>query len=304
MCDDDTMGLGCRCAKAALPPSNERVAIKFQTKETAMNSGKLKCLGRGIQPWVLAAILCGPGLLSVSAATNPPAIDARADELLRRAGDYLAEAPFFSVNAEVWQDAVLDSGLRVQGARTVSLEVRRPNKFHAEVHSSHRNREMWYDSKSIAILDRNRNLYGVTAAPGSLDAMLDFVTEKLGIAMPLDDLVESNPYAKAIQNVSSGTYLGPTTVLGVACEHLAFTQTNIDWQIWIQDGPKPVPVKIVITYKDEDGSPQYTALLSKWDFETKLPDFVFNFEVPPQAQKIDIMELKPPASQATSRKEQ
>jgi hypothetical protein len=87
--------------------------------------------------------------------------------------------------------------------------------------------------------------------------------------------------------------LGTVTVLGVSCQHLAFTQANIDWQVWIEDGPMPTPKKIVITYKDEEGSPQYTALFSKWDFDTKLPDFVFSFDPPAGAQKIDIMELKP-----------
>ncbi len=82
------------------------------------------------------------------------------------------------------------------------------------------------------------------------------------------------------------------TVLGVPCEHLAFTQTNIDWQIWIEDGAKPVPRKFLITYKDEPGSPQFTALFSNWDFETKLPDFVFKFEPPAGASKIKVKEIK------------
>ena len=123
--------------------------------------------------------------------------------------------------------------------------------------------------------------------------MLDVALVKFGIAIPLEDLIQSNPYAAAMKNVSGGIDLGPTTVLGVKCEHLAFTQDNIDWQVWIEEGPRPVPRKIVITYKDEEGSPQYTALLSKWDFETKLPDFVFTFEPPPDAAKINVMEVAP-----------
>ena len=80
--------------------------------------------------------------------------------------------------------------------------------------------------------------------------------------------------------------------MGVPCEHLAFTQGNIDWQLWIEDGPRPVPRKFVITYKDEPDSPQFTAVFSNWDFTTELPDFLFTFEPPTGASRIKVSEMK------------
>ena len=76
------------------------------------------------------------------------------------------------------------------------------------------------------------------------------------------------------------------------CEHLAFSLENVDWQIWIEAGARPVPRKIVITYKDEENSPQYTAILSNWDFQTKLPDFLFKFAPPDGAKEINVAEIK------------
>jgi hypothetical protein len=227
-----------------------------------------------------------------AAADAKPAIDARADELLRRMGDYLAQAQFFSVNAEIWQDAQLASGQRVQAGRTVDLQVRRPNRFHAEVRSTRRNRGLYYDGKTITVLNRVENFYGSIPAPGALDEALDTACERFGITMPLEDVIVSDPYQNAIHKAVSGTDLGPVTVLGVPCEHLAFSLGMVDWQIWIEAGAKPVPRKIVITYKDEDGAPQYTAIFSNWDFETKLPDFLFNFEPPSGAAKISVAEIK------------
>ena len=91
---------------------------------------------------------------AVKPATAKPAIDPQADVLMRRMGDYLAQAQFFSVSAEVWQDVQLASGQRFQAGRTVDLQVRRPNRFHAEVHSTRRNRGLYYDGTSITLLDR------------------------------------------------------------------------------------------------------------------------------------------------------
>jgi hypothetical protein len=244
-----------------------------------------------------ACALAGLWTLSARAAdVKPtdakPVIDPSADKVLKRMGDYLAQAPFFSVNAEVWQDIQLGSGQQIQAGRTIDLQVRRPDRFHAEVHSTRRNRGLFYDGKSITLFNRVQNFYGSVPAPATLDQALDTASEHFGIAMPLEDLVVSDPYQSAMQKIVSGRDIGPVTVLGIPCEHLAFSLGTVDWQIWIEDGAKPVPRKIVITYKDEEGTPEYTAIFSNWDFQTKLPDFLFTFEPPAGASKIDVAEIK------------
>ncbi len=243
-------------------------------------------------PAIAAPVEEAPPATNAPPTAEKPAIDAHADALLRRMGDFLAQAPFYSVNAEVWQDVQLSSGLRVQAGRTIDLQVRRPNRLHAEVRSTRHNRALYYDGTAITLLNRVHNFYGAIPAPASLDEALDVACERFGITMPLEDLIVSDPYRNAISNVVSGIELGPVTVLGVPCDHLAFSQATIDWQIWIEQGATPLPRKLVITYKDEEGSPQYTAILSRWDLQTKLPDFVFTFEPPHGVTKIDVSEIK------------
>ena len=225
-------------------------------------------------------------------AEEKPAIDPQADVLLRRMSDYLAQAQFFSVNAEIWQDIQLGSGQQVQAGRTVELQVRRPDRFHAEVRSTRRNRALYYDGKAITILNRAEKFYGSIPAPATLDEALDVASERFGITLPLEDIIVSDPYKSAMSKITSGIHLGPVTVLGVPCEHLAFTLKNVDWQIWIEQGARPVPRKIVITYQDEEGTPEYTAIFSSWDFQNKLSDCLFTFEPPPGASKISVAEIK------------
>ncbi len=221
-----------------------------------------------------------------------PVIDPQADELMRRMCDYLAQAQTFSVTAEVWQDVQLDSGQQVQAGRTVDLQVRRPNRFHAEVHSTRHSRGLYYDGTSITLLDRVHNLYGTVPAPATLDDALDVASERFGITLPLEDIIVSDPYQSGMGKVTSGILLGPVTVLGVACEHLAFSLGTVDWQLWIEQGARPVPRKIVITYKDEEGTPEYAAILSNWDFQTTLPDNLFTFEPPAGTLMINVAEIK------------
>src|SRR5258708_40316067 len=95
--------------------------------------------------------LVGLTVLSVSAADQKTALDPRADEFLKRMGDYLGHAKFFSVSAEVWQDIQFSSGQRIQAGRTLDLQVRRPDRLRAEIHSTRRNREMVYDGNAITL---------------------------------------------------------------------------------------------------------------------------------------------------------
>src|SRR6266705_5513326 len=229
--------------------------------------------------------------VSTFAAEQKP-IDPRADELVKRMGDFLGQAKFFSVNAEVWQDTQLSSGQRAQAGRNIEVQVRRPNRYHSELRSTRRHRELIYDGSALTLLNRAENFYGTIPAKGSLDDAMDLACEQFGITMPFEDFIRSDPHKDLLRKVTSGSDIGPVTVMGVPCEHLAFTQVNADWQVWIQSGPRPVPRKFVVTYKDEPGSPQYTAIFSNWDFSTQLPDFVFKFEPPPGASKIDVKEIR------------
>ena len=257
-----------------------------------MNNRIINLTVRKLRPAFAAAALVGLMALSVSAADQKAALDPRADELLKRMGDYLGHAEFFSVSAEVWQDIQLSSGQRIQAGRTMELQVHRPNRLRAEVHSTRRNRELVYDGSSITLLNRAQNFYGTVHTSGSLDEAMDVASDRFGIAMPLEDFIRSDPHKDLLRRATSAADIGPVTVMGVACEHLAFSEKNIDWQVWIENGARPVPRKFVITYKDEPDSPQYTAIFSNWDFATRLPDFLFKFEPPAGASKIEVKEMK------------
>jgi len=250
---------------------------------------------RWLRPFLLAII----PILSAGAGSGPesepapnPSVDPQADALLRRMSAFLGHQPFFSVEAEIWQDLNLWSGQRVQAGRNVVIQLRRPNRFRAEMRSTRRSRGLLYDGKSLTIVDRAQGYYGTIPAPALMDEALDVAVEQFGISLPLEDLVVLDPYKSAIKNVNSGVYIGLVSVLGVSCEHIAFSQDAIDWQLWIEEGATPVPRKVVITYKDERGAPQYTAILSHWDFSTLPPDIAFVFEPQPGATKISVSEIR------------
>lgn len=124
--------------------------------------------------------------------------------------------------------------------------------------------------------------------PNTLNEAIPFLEDR-GVIFPLSDFVTQDFYQGVIANVQTGDYLGLHRVSGKLCHHLAFTQDNVDWQIWIEDGYEIVPCKLVITYKNLPETPQYTAYFSDWDFAPRLPDRMFEFVVPEGATEIEFV---------------
>lgn len=238
---------------------------------------------------LLAAGWCG----RLQAQTN---IAPRADAVLRNACQYLAEAPFFGLSAEIWREHVVESGQRIEFSRTIQLEVKRPNRFHVEIDAPRSQRGFWYDGKDLTILDRRRNLFSTTGMPDTIDATVDASQDQFGIDLPLIDLALSDPYHNAMAQVQGATYYGPAPVMGYSCHHLAFTQDNIDWQVWIQDGPQPFIRKFVITHKNEPGMPQFGALITQWNMTDRIAESDFVFAPPTGALKIPMRKDAPIAA--------
>ena len=194
-------------------------------------------------------------------------------------GDYLETAKQFSFHAEITFDDIMPSGQKIQYSASNDIAVRRPDGVYAESQSDQGDMRFWYDGKNMTLMDVSLNVYAKVPVPPKIDDALDHLMEKYGFSPPLVDLIYHNAYNTLIENVEFGFYVGLHNINGIRCHHLAFVQKDIDWQIWIEDGKQMVPKKLTITYKNVPESPQFTAVLSEWDLDARLPDSLFNSDL-------------------------
>jgi hypothetical protein len=200
--------------------------------------------------------------------------------------DYLAGRQQFTVKAESTLEAVLTSGQKLQYDSPATLSVSRPNKLHAHRKGDLANQEFFYDGKSLTLYSPRENLYATTAAPATLDEMLDFAREKLDVIAPASELLYKNAAEKMLKESTSGFVVGPSVVGGVKTTQLAFRAGDVDWQIWIEDGPQPVPLRFVITTKTVKDRPQFSVQLSNWQTRASLSDAKFQFQQPAGATAV------------------
>jgi hypothetical protein len=79
----------------------------------------------------------------------------------------------------------------------------------------------------------------------------------------------------------------------VLCDHYAFRQEDVDWQLWIERSDTSLPHELVITTTDEEEQPQYVALLT-WTLTPQLDDTLFTFAPSADAHKIILREVATP----------
>jgi len=215
---------------------------------------------------VLALLVAGTAI-----GADEPTVEPRANMLLQRMGAVLSAAEEFTLTNTFTSDETVSTGEIVQLEGTVEIALRRPDGLRASINGDFGSKQYFYDEAMV---------------PSTIDGAMDEMWQTYGVKIPLVDFIVSDPYANLMENVESGFYAGIHQVNGVHCHHLVFTQAEIDWQIWIADGVLPLPQKLVITYKQEDGYPQYTALFSDWNLGHGLNDAVFNFAPPEGSIKI------------------
>ncbi len=220
-------------------------------------------------------------------------VDPDALALLRKSTDYLAATKQFSLVTDTTIEAVLADGQKLQFGQRVAVTVQRPNKMRAERVGELITQTFYYDGKNLSLDLPQQKYYATAAVPPTLDGMLDVARDKLNVIAPGADLVYANAFERLTEGLASAFVVGEAVIDGVRCDHIAFRNAEVDWQIWIQQGAQPVPRKFVITSKRMPGSPQFVAVMSNWQTAPKVTDAMFDFVPPKGAQKIDFLPVAP-----------
>jgi hypothetical protein len=229
----------------------------------------------------------GPATASTKATATAPAIDPDAVAALNKMGAYLRTLTNFEIKADTTTDAVLDNGQKVQFAGKNVYKVRRPNGFVITVADDRKVRQFYYDGKDFTVFSPRMGFYATVAAPPTIHEVLAKVYEKFGIELPLEDLFRWGTPEDHHKDLTSGYAIGYAKINGVDAMQYAFREGDVDWQVWIQQGDKPLPLKAVITTASDEARPVYSATLS-WNTNPTFAKDTFTFKPPANAKPITI----------------
>lgn len=227
---------------------------------------------------------------SAPAATSAAPVDPQAIAALHAMGTYLRGLKQFSVRADTTVDMVMDDGQKLEFPGTVDYKVRTPNGLRVDVKTDRKEREMYYDGKTLTVYAPRMKYYASVEAPPTIHELLSTAQKQYGIDLPLADLFLWGTDADQAKALKSAVFVGPARIGGTVTEQYAFRQDGVDWQLWIETGAKPLPRRLVITTTDDPALPQYAATLN-WNTAAQFKDSGFAFTPGKDDQRIKLAEV-------------
>ena len=230
---------------------------------------------------------------------------AQANAILMRMADFLGGTQRFSVSVSGGYDAVQTSGQKIEFGELRKVTLSRPDRLRVEgEHSDGAKMLTVFTGKEIVLVDAARKVYATAPQPGGLDDSIVHFVKDLNMRLPLAMLLVSQLPAELKGRVRSVEYVEKTSIYGAPAHHLAARTDSVDFQVWVADGDKPLPQRVVITYKKAKGEPQFRAQFADWNLEPAIVDSTFQANPPDGAQKVafaaQLPRLSPVARKSTA----
>ena len=178
---------------------------------------------------------------------------------------------------------VAQTGQIVDALHLSRVALIRPNKLRIDVMGNVRNSVLTYDGKVVTLLDPTQGFFAQLQAPATIDETLMLLMDKFQTSFPVTGALLADPYEKMKDGLTTAVDLGVVKVDDVVCRHLLFGEEDVDWQLWVDAGKRPLPRRLSVVYKKAPGAPRILAAFSDWKLNITVPASRFVFVKPAQA---------------------
>jgi hypothetical protein len=246
----------------------------------------------------IAAGLFALGVLTLLVAVSPdaraqaPAVDPAAVETLKRMTTFLDGLQQFSVNTHSIIEEMHASKHRVDYDVSASVTIKRPNKLRAVRTGELMGESFFYDGKTLTVYKPSEKAYATEKGLDTIETMITFARETAGALLPSADLLYRNAFPLLMQDVTLAVVVGKPVINGVKYDHLLFSRPDVDFQIWIAQGKRPLPARYTVT---ETGTPallSISTVLRDWNIASAVDDAQFKFVPPKGAKAISFTQLE------------
>ncbi len=224
---------------------------------------------------------------TASSAQSKPRIDSLAVYILDRASETMQSLASCSYTALTTYDTWMDGVGYIKHSSEDKVYFLFPNKMKVNIQGDRGSRSLFYDGKKFSYYSFNQNRYAELDLSLDIVQTVDSMNRKYGIELPAADFFYPSFTDDILSTGGNLVYLGIARVRNQLCYHIAGNDVNgTVFQFWITQDDFYLPVKMVLTYKEDNGQPQYEAIYSDWEINPSFPANMFDFVAPPAAKKI------------------
>jgi len=163
----------------------------------------------------------------------------------------------------------------------------RPNRLRVEEIASDGARDLvLFDGRNMTVFNADAEVFARAPQPGDVDDALVYFLRDLRMRMPLALLLTTHLPSELAQRVKTVEYVESTDIYGVPTHHIAGRTDAVDFQFWITEGEHALPLRVVLSYRQSPGEPQFWANFSDWRISPTLAKGTFEFTPPKGARQI------------------
>lgn len=226
----------------------------------------------------------------------------KAAERLSAMTKFLGSLPAYQVTCRGSYDVLQDSGQKLEFLEVRELALQRPDRLRVTHRSSDGGQELLlFDGKHITLFDERAGVYAQAPQPGSLDDAIVYFVRDLKMRLPLARLFTNRSSEELARRLQSVIHIERTELLPVPADHIAGRVGDVDVQLWIAAGDRPLPMRVVLTYVEEPGQPQYRADFVDWKTAAPPGPEAFRFTPPKEARRIVFAAQVPPATSGAAK---
>ena len=203
---------------------------------------------------LIALVLVGGGTACnrTQQTLSPEAASAKGDALLKEMSKNMSAIQTFAFTVDERRQT--PGRAKSERKATRHVIVRRPNGVAFTGKGDGGDTAGWYDGKQITLVSHRDKVWARGPMPPTLDEALDFLSNEYDVEMPTGDLLYSSPYDAFMTKDTTGGWVDTQKVGDRSCEHLAYRQSVVDWEIWLGT-EHSLPCQLKITYKQVPGQP-------------------------------------------------
>jgi len=235
--------------------------------------------------WLSTSNAQQPGTPKSPAAKD---IDPLALQVLKAATDPLKGAKTFSFRALVSRETLGSNGQIVTLFNFSEVTVQRPDQLRVNFRGRGKDVQLYYNAGNAVLYTPEEKLYALIPAAKTIDATLETL-EKKNVFIPIRNFLSSDPYKSLSDDLMTGYVVGQVMLFDEPVHHLAFTEPDAEWQLWVIGGEHPRVRRLQVVDKSKPGHPRMVVDFLDWNLQAQPRADFFNFEKPPDAKQIELL---------------
>lgn len=247
-----------------------------------------------------AVTLIATLLLTIAGSTagvaeeTTPKIAPQADKRMQDMSRYLSELKRFSVDADHSLELQIEGQEKQSRSDQRHVLLEQPNRL-SVTPSDDGEGTVVCDGKQLFAYWPSGERYLLNEAPGTFaDVLQQEAALLLGAGRTPVQYATGDWYKRAASEAESIALLEPETIDGVACDRIEILQSGMKFTLWIEQGDRPLPRKLLVERQLEEpdakvDGPTQTLAYSNWNVEPEVTAESFAIVVPEDAEHVETL---------------